>query len=133
MTDNTDAAQLRSLNVPTGAGPYKIVIVCEEAFMRGTDFRSPTVKMTLVVQRGFTSARHAQQALARVGRYNDDCYRIRCPGLASTLVDNKLQQAYLARLNAYLTAPVPQEIKTAFNAIKARQINQQTQLSFLNK
>jgi len=56
--------------------------------MRGNDFRSPINGICLIVAKSFESDRDAEQALARVGRFEDNCERLLLSGVP--LVDQKL-------------------------------------------
>ena len=48
--------------------------------MRGVDYRAPRTGITLLVTRPFYNFRDAEQALLRVGRFGDKCYRFRLRG-----------------------------------------------------
>jgi len=59
--------------------------------MRGTDFRAPKYGICLIVAKAFESDRDAEQALARVGRFEDKCERLLLSGVS--LVDQELYQS----------------------------------------
>jgi hypothetical protein len=43
--------------------------------MRGFDYRSESIPMTLVIAKSFLSKRDAVQGFNRVGRFGDECSR----------------------------------------------------------
>lgn len=49
--------------------------------MRGVDYRSPLIGITLLVGRSSMHARDADQALKRVGRFDDPYQRIAIEGI----------------------------------------------------
>jgi hypothetical protein len=55
LTDETPSNLLRGLGQPLETGSYRVVLVTKEIHMRGADFRAFNVKITLVLQRGFTT------------------------------------------------------------------------------
>ena len=55
LTDDTPSDLLRGLGQTLETGNYRVVHVTMEIHMRGTDFRAFNVKITLVLQRGFTT------------------------------------------------------------------------------
>ena len=57
-------------------GNYPIIIVDDEAMMRGVDYRSDIQGIVLVVDKSFDTRRDALQGLTRVGRFGDECVRI---------------------------------------------------------
>ena len=54
-------------------GRYPIVVVADEAMMRGVDYRSDGKGLLLVIAKSFSTTRDAAQGLARVGRFGDNC------------------------------------------------------------
>jgi hypothetical protein len=69
-------AQLSALhNLVDDERKYPIVLVSEEAMMRGLDYRSDGKGLVLVIGKSFSTARDAEQGLARVGRFGDQSYR----------------------------------------------------------
>ena len=50
---------------------YPIVLIREEEMMRGVDYRSDGKRLVLVIGKSFSTARDAEQGLARVGRLGD--------------------------------------------------------------
>ena len=56
-------------------GKYPIVVVADEAMMRGVDYRSDGKGLLLVIAKSFSTTRDAAQGLARVGRFGDNCAR----------------------------------------------------------
>jgi hypothetical protein len=72
-------------------GKYPIVVVADEAMMRGVDYRSDGKGLLLVVAKSFSTNRDAEQGLARVGRFGDNCARMLVQGV--DLVDSNLNAA----------------------------------------
>jgi hypothetical protein len=65
-------AQLSALhNLIDDERKYPIVLVTEEEMMRGVDYRSDGKGLMLVIGKSFSTARDAEQGLARVGRFGD--------------------------------------------------------------
>ena len=62
-------------------GKYPIVVVADEAMMRGVDYRSDGKGLLLVVAKSFSTNRDAEQGLARVVRFGDNCARMLMKGL----------------------------------------------------
>ena len=62
-------------------GNYPIVIVADEAMMRGVDYRSDGKGLLLVINKTFTTNRDAEQGLARVGRFGDQGCRVLVKGI----------------------------------------------------
>ena len=50
---------------------YPIVLVSDEAMMRGVDYRSDGKGLMLVIGKSFSTIRDAEQGLVRVGRFGD--------------------------------------------------------------
>lgn len=59
VDDNTEVETLRSLDQQLENGKYTLVAVTDCKWMRGIDYRSKTVKMTLLVARPFDNYREA--------------------------------------------------------------------------
>jgi hypothetical protein len=72
-------------------GKYPIVVVADEAMMRGVDYRSDGKGLLLVVAKSFSTNRDAEQGLARVGRFGDNCARMLVTGVE--IVDANLNAA----------------------------------------
>jgi hypothetical protein len=72
-------------------GKYPIVVVADEAMMRGVDYRSDGRGLLLVVAKSFSTSRDAAQGLARVGRFGDNCARMVLKGVE--IVDVNLNAA----------------------------------------
>ena len=65
-------AQLAALhNLNDESRNYPVVLVSDEAMMRGVDYRSDGKGLMLVIGKSFSTARDAEQGLARVGRFGD--------------------------------------------------------------
>ena len=80
--ENLKPAQLATLHLNVdNNGNYPIVIVADEAMMRGVDYRSDGKGLLLVIQKTFTTNRDAEQGLARVGRFGDVCVRFLVKGI----------------------------------------------------
>lgn len=47
------------------------------SWMRGADYRSKSLPITLVVAKSFSTKRDALQGFNRVGRFTDKCFRAR--------------------------------------------------------
>ena len=60
---------------------YPLVIVINEKNLRGIDIRAPRNGITFISTRCFSTQRAMQQALGRVGRFNDRCKRISVVGV----------------------------------------------------
>ena len=60
---------------------YPLVIVIDEKDLRGIDIRAPRNGITFISTRCFSNQRAMQQALGRVGRFNDRCKRISVKGV----------------------------------------------------
>lgn len=86
VVDKEDYEFLRQLDQKT-EGLYPIVLVTNSSLMRGVDYRSQTAGITLFMCVQVSGVREAQQALARVGRNGDKCWRYK---LHRDLVDLKL-------------------------------------------
>jgi len=99
VNDQTKPSTLRQLDEKALNGNHKILIVTEASQMRGTDFRSPIHGICLIVAKSFESNRDAEQALARVGRFDDKCERLLLSGVP--LVDQKLYEPMLANLTKF--------------------------------
>ena len=50
---------------------YPVVLIREEEMMRGVDYRNDGKGLVLVIGKSFSTARDAEQGLARVGRFGD--------------------------------------------------------------
>ncbi len=96
VNNQTEPSKLRKLDEKTLNGNHRILIVTESSQMRGTDFRSPTHGICLIVAKPFESDRDAEQALARVGRFGDKSVRLLL--LDVSLVDRVLETSMVANL-----------------------------------
>ena len=80
--ENLKPAQLATLHLNVdNKGNYPIVIVADEAMMRGVDYRSDGKGLLLVINKTFTTNRDAEQGLARVGRFGDHGCRVLVKGI----------------------------------------------------
>jgi hypothetical protein len=53
-----------------------VVIALGMDAMRGIDYRSESVVMTLIIAESFANQREAMQGYYRVGRFGDKCWRV---------------------------------------------------------
>ena len=82
IAENLQPAQLATLHLHVdNNGNYPIVIVADEAMMRGVDYRSDGKGLLLVINKTFSTKRDAEQGLARVGRFGDVCVRFLVKGV----------------------------------------------------
>lgn len=77
VTDDSETKDLEELDKILDNGKYRVLAAVEEIVMRGFDYRSRDCQMSLVVARSFSNDREAIQGLGRVGRWGDQCKRIR--------------------------------------------------------
>ena len=75
VDENVCHSSLRELDQKDGT-TYTVVVANDKSAMRGLDYRSETVKMTLVVAKSFSNKREAMQGYYRVGRFGDSCSRV---------------------------------------------------------
>jgi hypothetical protein len=87
VTEDIDTELLRSLDKANAGCVYKVLVAEDPSAMRGYDYRSPNCAMTLVIDRSFDNFREAVQGYYRVGRFGDQCKRIRFGD--ATLVDQR--------------------------------------------
>ena len=95
--DNVDCKMLRQLD----QAPYKILFNVNQFGMRGIDYRSQRNTLYLVIAQGFDCTREALQGMARVGRFGDQCKRIKFSDVE--LVDKRQQLMYNAKLMQYVS------------------------------
>lgn len=65
--------------------------------MRGIDYRSERVPMSLVVAQSFSCTREALQGVARVGRFGDPCRKTQFSD-CTELIDKRQQLQYNSKL-----------------------------------
>ena len=65
----TDPLALQQLDVKDLESNHKLLVVTDECIMRGTDFRAQSKGICLILAKGFSTQRDADQGLMRVGRY----------------------------------------------------------------
>ena len=82
-------------------GNYNLLPVKDEAYMRGTDLRSPLRGICLIIDKPFSNGRNAGQGLARVGRFQDPCERLLTS--RTDMVSRELEVQSTARLIAFKT------------------------------
>ncbi len=73
VDEATDPLMLRQLD----KAPYKLLIATDSFAMRGIDCRSKSNIMFLVAAQQFPCTREALQGVARAGRFDDPCKRIK--------------------------------------------------------
>jgi hypothetical protein len=56
---------------------YIVAMATDLNWMRGIDYRTKSLPLTLVVAKSFTCRRDALQGFNRVGRFIDKCFRDR--------------------------------------------------------
>jgi len=78
MSEETDYNVLRCLDQQ----PFKLVIATDEFAMRGIDYRCERATIALVIAKTFSCTVEALQGMARVGRFKDQCKRIRFQNVA---------------------------------------------------
>ena len=66
---NTDPLALKQLDVRDQESNHKLLVITGECIMRGTDFRAQSKGICLILAKGFSTQRDADQGLMRVGRY----------------------------------------------------------------
>jgi superfamily II DNA/RNA helicase len=76
IDQNIDPEVLRQLDQKTN-GSYRVVVATDSFAMRGIDYRSAVVTMTLAIAKSFENQREAIQGFNRVGRFGDVCMRTR--------------------------------------------------------
>lgn len=64
--------------------------------MRGQDYRSKLVKITQVLDKSFENKREAMQGFNRVGRFGDNCTRIKYNGVE--IIDRDMSLDHTAKL-----------------------------------
>lgn len=75
VCDQVDHQILRTLHKQVN-GKYRVVVALDKSAMRGLDYRSDDIPITLVVAKSFDNKREAAQGLSRVGRFGDACNRV---------------------------------------------------------
>ena len=68
---NTDAASLRHLELWANEQYHRVLVAETPDVLRGLDYRGRHKGICLILDRGFSSQREVEQALARVGRQNE--------------------------------------------------------------
>ena len=92
ITDDIDPILLRNLDKVLETGLYPVLVALEQFAMRGYDYRSPSCQMALVVDQPFANLREAIQGYNRVGRFGDQCKRIRFTDIV--LIDEQASLRY---------------------------------------
>ena len=62
-------------------GLFPLIIATDEKDLRGIDLRAPKHGLVFIATRPFSTQRARQQALGRVGRFGDTCYRVSIEGV----------------------------------------------------
>jgi len=73
----TDYKVLTEIERADDSGMHRVFATAKENSMRGLDFRAPSLGMVLIVDSAFSSPRDRSQGLSRVGRFGDDCTRVK--------------------------------------------------------
>ena len=78
-------------------GTYPVYLTGSGDGIRGVNYRSrETLGVCMLILSPFNNRRERHQALKRVGRYNDDCYRIQ--NSESAEVDHELDKSFKLKL-----------------------------------
>lgn len=118
IVDNqVEHQRLRELDQQVN-GKYTVVIANDKSAMRGIDYRSETVKMTMVFAKPFENMREAMQGYHRVGRFGDACQRVQFKDVP--LIDIKAETQY--KQSAFKFISAMQAKKVQVKAIAAKQI-----------
>lgn len=86
--------------------------------MRGIDYRCERATIALVIAKTFSCTVEALQGMARVGRFKDQCKRIRFQNVA--MVDTQQELATTAKLFKYM-AQLQKSIKIKAAVVNAPQ------------
>ena len=78
VTKQTPDNDLRQMGVKGKDSKYPVYLINEFYGTRGLDFNSPgnTLGICMLILNEFSGKRQRMQALTRVGRYGEECYRI---------------------------------------------------------
>ena len=93
LEEMKDCAMLGDAEAKDDDGMHKVFVTARETSMRGLDFRAPTLGMVLIVNAAFSSPRDKSQGMSRVGRFKDDCTRVKL-GLFEDVDDEKSQEVW---------------------------------------
>lgn len=96
MTLSCHPSTLRELDIRPSTTGHRVLIASDVRVMRGFDYLGGHKGLCLVVDKGFSCQREADQALARVGRGGEICERFITAG--TELIDEKLNLAVTKRL-----------------------------------
>lgn len=77
VSDETDYNILRQLDTLGEDKRYVVALATDLKWMRGIDYRSKSLPLTLIIAKSFPSKRDALQGFNRAGRFNDKCLRAR--------------------------------------------------------
>jgi len=81
---------------------YRVVVALDKSAMRGLDYRSDGIPITLVIAKSFDNKREAAQGLSRVGRFGDTCKRVQFKD--TPLIDVKAHTTYKMKLFKFIEA-----------------------------
>ena len=70
--------------------------------MRGFDYRSESIPMTLVIAKSFVNKRDAIQGFNRVGRFGDRCCRVKFSDVE--IIDKKAETAETLAMYKFVNA-----------------------------
>ena len=99
-------------------GKFTVVVANDKSAMRGIDYRSANVRMTLVLAKSFENMREAMQGYNRVGRFGDQCLRVEFKDIP--LIDKKAEATY--KLNAYKFVSAMQKKPVQVKAVAVKPI-----------
>jgi hypothetical protein len=113
-----DHSVLRALDKKVAGSKsfYRLVICRDEFGMRGIDYRSPSVKLTLVLAKAFKHSRDMKQGLSRVGRFTDDGEVISFIGEKELINDGELS-SHEARLAQFIREQANKKYNVAAKAV----------------
>ena len=101
VVEEVDHQVLRTLHEQVN-GKYRVVVALDKSAMRGLDYRSDGIPITLVLAKSFDNKREAAQGLSRVGRFGDACRRVQFKD--TPLIDVKAHTAYKMKLFKFIEA-----------------------------
>jgi hypothetical protein len=76
VTEKPDTNELRNLDAKKGDS-YRVLLMSDLFGSRGVDYRAPKNGICQIIGSSFSGIRKKYQTYKRVGRFGDDCHRIR--------------------------------------------------------
>lgn len=104
MDKDANTEQIRSLDVK----PYRLIVAVNQFGMRGIDYRSKQVAITLVIAQPFENKREAMQGFARVGRFGDKYKRVLFDDVQ--VIDSRSEMLYTAKLLRHISTLTKKQI-----------------------